>query len=220
MRSMLVSSRCAARLAGVGFVLSLLTACTSSTSGPSASGDPSSVQSSAGVTAGASATPSPSQASASDASRTPSPSPTATGGVAPTVKVRTKAPVKPTETARAGRGVAVTLRSWSSTTLPAGAPGEIGGPGVALKIRVVNDSKRTINVNNVVVDLRYGKDDTPALRADRSPTKPFSGELAPGERATATYAFGLKKAERSRVTVIVRLDGVTPVVVFKGSLNS
>jgi hypothetical protein len=115
--------------------------------------------------------------------------------------------------------VRVTLRSWEPVTIKAGAPGEIGGPGVAITVRVVNGSDEPLDLSNVVADLQYGEDQTPAIRSDRAPTAPFSGTLGPGERTSATYAFRIDEADRDEVTLLISLSLEVPVVVFEGSLR-
>lgn len=144
-----------------------------------------------------------------------------TGNLSPATPVpqRTVPPVDVDEVADTGAGIQLTLESWAPATIQAGSPGEIGGPGVAVTIRVVNDSDAWLDLGNVVADLRYGKDQTPAIRSDRSPTVPFSGTLAPGEQATGTYAFRIDPADRDQVTLLLSLGMSVPVVVFEGSLT-
>lgn len=114
----------------------------------------------------------------------------------------------------------MSLSSWFPVTIPAGSPGELGGPGVAIVLRVTNASSQPLDLTNVVVDLRYGRDQLPAIRAERSPTEPFSGRLDAGQTQTATYAFRLDEDDRARVRVLVRLDGASPVVVFRGDISA
>jgi hypothetical protein len=123
------------------------------------------------------------------------------------------------EPAQTETGVRVTLRSWEPVTIKSGAPGEIGGPGVAITVRVVNGSTSSLDLSNVVADLQYGDQRTPAIRSDRSPTDAFSGILDPGDRATATYAFRIDADDRDKVTLLVSLNPEVPLVVFEGSLK-
>ena len=188
-------------------------AATTSTDGATATPEPNAVES------GASSSEPSKQTLAPGGSRAPKPGSTDGLSTAPTKDRPTLAAVKPKKTATSESGVSVSLRSWSSVTMPAGAPGEIGGPGVAISLRVVNDSKNALDLSNVVVDLRTGKSEVPAIRADREPTQPFTGQLAPGESATAIYAFRVDRADRDRVTVLVSLNDDVPIVAFKGSLT-
>lgn len=211
------------RLAVVNLALLavLLSGCTASdpaandstASAPAATASPGAPDSSASTAASGS----PSGSGSGTESIPPQPS----GSLAPvpTKSRKTLEPTPPGETATTKGGVDVALTAWKPAKIKAGAPGEIGGPGVALDLRVTNNSKDPVELKNVVVDLSYGPDRNPALRSDRSPTKPFSGTLDPGESAKARYAFRIDKADRKDVVVLVGLNTDIPVVVFEGDVS-
>lgn len=136
----------------------------------------------------------------------------------PTSAPATLPPVEIGKPAVNDAGVEVLVVTTRDATLPAGAPGEIGGPGVAFDVTVVNKSDAPVDMTNVVADARSGPDLTPALRADRNPTVPFSGVLAPGASAKATYVFKITGEEKSDVTLLLNLNASTPTVVFHGSV--
>lgn len=177
-------------------------------------GDPGSSESS-----GKSSSTTESPSGSPSASESIPPQPSGSLAPVPTKSRKTLDPTPPGETATTKGGVDVALTSWKPVKIKAGAPGEIGGPGVALDLLVTNNSDEPVVVKNVVVDLSYGKDRTPALRSDRSPTKPFSGTLEPGESAKAKYAFRIDKADRKDVVVLVGLNTDIPVVVFEGDVS-
>lgn len=198
----------------------LMAGCTSSSEPDEtaqSSGSPNASAQPSGASASASGSAKPSATASKSTRSTASPS---SSLVPAETSSRPRLPkVKPTQTATTSSGVSVTIPTWESVKIPAGAPGEIGGPGVALTVRVVNDSTHDLDLSNVLVDLRYGSKDTPALRADRAPTVPFDGSVKAGDAATAVYAFRIDADDRDQVQVLVGLNPEQPVVVFEGSLK-
>lgn len=191
----------------------------STASGPVATASPGEpIASGSSSQAGTTGPPGTESGSPDSADATP-PQPSGSLAPVPTKSRKTLDPTPPGETATTKAGVDVALRSWKPVKIKAGAPGEIGGPGVVLNLRVTNDSDEPVELKNVVVDLRYGADQTPAIRSDRSPTKAFSGTLAPGESASARYAFRIDKSDRDDVSVLVGLNTDIPVVVFEGDVS-
>lgn len=138
---------------------------------------------------------------------------------APAAPVPTLPPQPFTQPTVQASAAQVTVTGWRSITTPAGAPGEIAGPGVAFDVVVRNTGSTPLDLSNVVADLRSGADQSPLLRADREPTVPFSGTLAPGQSARATYAFNAEPAQRADVTLFLSLNAETPTVVFRGNVR-
>lgn len=215
------------RLAPLLMVALLLSACTSGDPGASgtsplpagSSGEPTPTSS---ASASSPAPEGPTAGATESATRSLSPAAsTPKGDLSPASPKprKTASPVEVDEPARTGTGVRVALRSWEPVTIKSGAPGEIAGPGVAITMRVVNNSDERLDLSNVVADLRYGEEQTPAIRSDRAPTVAFSGALSPGEGASATYAFRIDEPDRDVVTLLVSLNTEVPVVVFEGSLK-
>jgi hypothetical protein len=137
----------------------------------------------------------------------------------PAAPVPTLPPQAFTKPASTSDGITVTVTRWRTITTPAGAPGEIAGPGVALDIEVRNTGSTPIDLSNVVADLRTGTDEAPLLRADREPTAPFTGTLAPGQSARATYAFNATPEQRANVTLYLSLNAGTATAVFRGDVR-
>lgn len=117
-------------------------------------------------------------------------------------------------------GLEVRVASFREVQTPAGIPGELGGPGVAFEVVVVNNGTTAVDMTNVVADLRTGAELEPALRADRAPSKRFTGTVEPGKSASAVYAFTLPEGKRDDVTLILNINAETPIVLFSGSVRS
>lgn len=131
----------------------------------------------------------------------------------------TSEPVPLDETAKVRKGVTVKLISEKPINIDAEGPGESSGPGVLLTMRIQNDSTSTVDLKNVIVDMTYGADATPADPALIPGVEPLVGELAPGEQATGDYAFRIPKSQRDDVTISVFVTVDDPVVVFTGALS-
>jgi hypothetical protein len=118
-------------------------------------------------------------------------------------------------------GLRVRVLKIKQETITAQGPGAMTGmPSTNFTIRFTNDTKRAIDLNQVVVSSFYGK---PRVHADPvygSGQNDFSLLLAPGEAAQAEYAFSVPVAELNRVTLTVDFDGVHQVAVFYGTAKS
>jgi hypothetical protein len=173
----------------------------------------------------AATTPAADAAAAAPAPVTPTPRQPGEGvadglGLAPSAAPVPTLPAQPFTKPTVTTGAfTATVTGWRTITTPAGAPGEIAGPGVALDIAVTNTGSAPLDLSNVVADLRTGADEAPLLRADREPTVPFSGTLAPGQSARATYAFNAAADQRSNVTLYLSLNAGAPTVVLRGDVR-
>jgi hypothetical protein len=209
---------------------------TSSATGPSASADGStadssvtSAESTASGSSDASASPTeaapPSEAASSAASsEVPAPATTpvpAPGGgdinqTVPAVELTSAAPVSLTATADFGGGVTVDLASIESTQTTAQGPGEVAGPGLVITVRIKNGSAAAVPLNAVNVTVSDGAQ-TPASPMSGTPAAPFSGEVAPGAEAQGVYVFTLPGEYTDPATVTVSYSTDAPIVVFTGN---
>ncbi|HEY8790492.1 MAG TPA: DUF4352 domain-containing protein [Actinopolymorphaceae bacterium] len=99
-------------------------------------------------------------------------------------------------------------------------PGEISGPAIKVTISLKNGTKDAISVNQVTVNVTYGKQASPASDIQGDPSaKPFKGTVAVGASARGTYIFDIPKNQRSDVSISVSYAALSPIVVFKGAVK-
>jgi hypothetical protein len=202
-------------------VVRLASGGTSSSPSSVASGSPS-------ATATSPATPAPSvSASGPSTSATPSPAATTPASPAPsattpeTPKVlQTHKPVPIKTPAPFGDGVTAAIVSVVPVQSVAKGPGEISGPAIKVTISLKNGTKGAISVNQVTVNVSYGKQASPASNIQGDPSnKPFSGTVAVGASAAGTYIFDIPTNERSNVSISVSYAALSPIVVFTGAVR-
>ena len=144
----------------------------------------------------------------------PPPSPSSDGTIDPSRPVETAPPKKldePTKTA----GAQVSLVSVKTTTIKASTPGDSSGPGVVVRLRMVNTTGKTLDTSFVQVNVNNDAGD-PATSVVGAPSDPITGSLKVGRSATGTYAFLLDDARTAPVTVAVYVTSGQPVVTFRG----
>ncbi len=183
--------------------------------GPSVTTVPSA---SASPSASPSATPTPTSAPSS-AGSAPAPQPSASGDgtVVPSRPVRTAPPKKldqPTKTA----GAQVSLASVRATTIKAKSQADSSGPGVLIRLKLVNTTGKSLDTSFVQVNVDNGSGD-PGTLVSGSPTDPLTGSLKAGGSGTATYAFLLGGVGSTPVTVSVYVTSGQPVVTFRGQAS-
>ena len=162
-----------------------------------------------------SATPSAAPTAApSSAPADPQPSASSDGTVEPSRPVETAPPKKldePTSTA----GARVSLVSVRSTDIKASGPGDSSGPGVLLRLKLVNSTGRRLDTSFVQVNVTNAAGD-PGTLVSGSPTDPLASSLPAGGDGQGTYAFLLDDAASDPVTVSVYVTSGQPVVTFRG----
>lgn len=136
----------------------------------------------------------------------------------PAAVATTKAPVPLTGTATFGGNVTAALTKVVTADLEAHGPGEFAGPGVVLTISVVNGSAKAVDLSSVGVTV-VGTNKVAALPVQSGSGLPFSGQLAPGRTATASYAFSLHSLPSNPVTVSIDYSAAAPVVAFTGNIS-
>lgn len=194
-----------------------LTACSASSS---SAADPTAAGSAATSSASAGTTPSVGTTPMSSPSGTPASTPAASGGltVVPTAPVST-APAVPIGTPATVGGVTVSIGAVTAFTGAAVAPGELGGPAVAVPVTLRNGTGAAVSAAGVVVDL-VRADGSPASPLTGDPAAPVSGTVAPGASVTGVYAFTLAADARSAVSITVSYRTGVPVASFTGSVAS
>ena len=95
-------------------------------------------------------------------------------------------------------------------------PGEVSGPGVAVKVRVQNSGSGAFDLDGLAVNASYGGGaGTPAAPSDSSPAKPLHGSLKAGASASGTYVFLVPASARSHVRVDVSSSSAARILVFR-----
>lgn len=134
----------------------------------------------------------------------------------PSVVVSTRAPLPLTAADVAlGAGLTATLGSVSAVQISAVGPGEIGGPGLAVTVRIRNQGKKPVDVGSIFVNLQDSAGNQ-ALPTTGSPSAPLTGSLAPGQQAQGTYVFTISQSRRSSVEVLVSNSTSATTVAFVG----
>jgi len=138
------------------------------------------------------------------------------GIVEPGRKVADPVDVKDTSVADSVR---VDLTGFTSVKSKASGPGEISAPAVRLTIRLTNTGAKSLALTSVVVNAYYGSAGTPGIQITGDPaSKPFTGSLKPGEKATAVFVFNMPVSKRGDATITVSPSQTLPIAVFAGSV--
>jgi hypothetical protein len=126
----------------------------------------------------------------------------------------TAAPVPMSHVAHFGRGVSVRIVKHTIINAKAKGPGEISGPAMALTIHFVNASKRSVDLNHVVVNDQDAKG-TPLLSVANS-ASPVAGSVAAGATKTGVYVFTLPRVRHNPYTISISYSTAAPVVRLVG----
>lgn len=160
-----------------------------------------------------SATPTAATSTASTASA-PTPTATGDGTVVPSRPVETAPPKKLDESTKTA-GAQVSLVSVRATDIKAKGPSDGSGPGVLLRLKLVNTTGKRLDTSFVQVNVENAAGN-PGTLVSGSPTAAVTGSLKAGASAQATYAFLLADAGSDPVTVSVYVTSGQPVVTFRG----
>jgi len=194
-------------------------AASSATDAPSAEGTPSATET----------TPADDKGDGSPA--TPAPPLPNTIAAAPVKVLRPGQPDKPTVTAdsvsfsapaKYGDNTVLTITKASKQVETGNGPGVFAGREfVKFDLELVNGSGQPINLNSVVVTTFYGgtKQLAAPVYTPSAQTADFSGDLAPGAKATASYGFAVPVSELGNVTMVVDFDGVHSSATFTGAVT-
>ncbi|MER7607615.1 hypothetical protein [Nocardioides sp. NPDC127503] len=112
-------------------------------------------------------------------------------------------------------GVTARLARIDSVQATASLPGEIGGPALAITVKVKNQTGKKLDLALGVVNAYYGPERTPAVSVASDGEVPFPASVADGESAKGVYVFQIPEEGRP-VRVELDLGNGADVVVFKG----
>ncbi|GGU06884.1 hypothetical protein GCM10007979_00580 [Nocardioides albus] len=112
-------------------------------------------------------------------------------------------------------GVTARLAKIDSVQATASLPGEIGGPALAITVKVKNQTGKKLDLALGVVNAYYGPERTPAVSVASDGEVPFPASVADGGSATGVYVFQIPEKARP-VRVELDLGNGADVVVFKG----
>lgn len=112
-------------------------------------------------------------------------------------------------------GVTARLAEIDSVQATASLPGEVGGPALAITVKVKNETGKKLDLALGVVNAYYGRERTPAVSVASDGEVPFPASVADGESATGVYVFQIPEEARP-VRVELDLGNGVDVVVFKG----
>ena len=112
-------------------------------------------------------------------------------------------------------GVTARLARIDSVQATASLPGEIGGPALAITVKVKNETGNKLDLALGVVNAYYGPERTPAVSVASDGEVPFPASVADGGSAKGVYVFQIPEEARP-VRVELDLGNGADVVVFKG----
>lgn len=95
-----------------------------------------------------------------------------------------------------------------------------GSPTTQLAVTMTNNTKKTVNIEQVIVQMVYGSPSRVAPPVDDNAASDFSGMLVPGHSQTATYIFSVPTSQLGNVTMTVDLDSVHVAATFLGSVKN
>lgn len=161
-----------------------------------------------------------------DSTVTAEPTPTTTPEEesAPAPDSSSAEPGKPTDGNRAlglkaeattAPGVTARLARIDSVEATASLPGEVGGPALAITVKVKNETGKKLSLALGVVNAYYGPERTPAVSVASDGEVPFPASVADGQQAKGVYVFQIPEEARP-VRVELDLGNGADVVVFKG----
>ena len=159
------------------------------------------------------------------ATRSPTPVPTASVPAATATGSPTVVPTKAGQTnkvpledkAEVGRNVLVKVTKFESVKGKAEGPGEIAGPALRITVSVTNGSSEEIPMDNALVNLYYGKKQTPASILSGPGAKPLSKPVRAGGSASGRYVFNVPADQQGQLSVEFSYTTDEPTVVFSGS---
>ncbi len=94
-------------------------------------------------------------------------------------------------------------------------PGEVGGPAVRFTLTLTNSSDRELSLTTTVVNLYYGKAETPAT-ALATGSSPLPAAVAAGGTASATFVYVVPTQARDNVLITVDYSVDVSLIAFRG----
>lgn len=141
-------------------------------------------------------------------------------GEEPSLRQVTVPPVTFAEKAAWSDGLEATTRGFSRGTITATGAGAISGAAyITIDVEVQNLSETEVSLDSVVATLLVGEEELPAAPTyDVEGAIDLTGVLAPGAKATGTYAYQVGE-ETSEGTFYLDIDGDHAVATFSGSFS-
>ena len=178
-------------------------ACTGSGDDPAASAST--------TAATAATTPAEGATSASTEPSTPSGPPAST---APVVGESTLPAAGLGQAVDFGDGLSATVESVEDVQLTAEGPGEVAGPGVAVRVSLRNGTTARVDLGGVLVSTTYA-DGAPGDPSTSAPSDVPTGVLEPGGSAEGTWVFSRPSGSQGSVEVSVGSISSSSVVVVR-----
>jgi hypothetical protein len=119
-------------------------------------------------------------------------SPPALAPDGPAVGVNLLPPVPAGRPGEFGGGVSVVLVGSRAVEVEAHGPGETSGPAMAVTLEVRNSGRAPLDLGAIAVNAAQ-IDGTPGVPTSVDPAAPFTGSVAPGGAARATYVFRVER---------------------------
>jgi hypothetical protein len=145
----------------------------------------------------------------------PQPTPGSANSTVATKPVETQAARPLDKTAKAGQGVSVRLESVRKIVAKAKLPGEVAGPALAVSVKVDNDSAKSLDLSNVVVNLTDASD-APGSVMSTAPARRLPARVKAGGSASGVYVFTVPSKQQKTVTVTVSITPGKSVLKFEG----
>jgi len=93
--------------------------------------------------------------------------------------------------------------------------GEVSGPSVRVSVELTNGTSEPVTLDEVTVNAYFGQETLPASPIlANTDSSGFSGALAAGARALASYSFSVPADQQASVTVTVSKSAGDSIVVF------
>lgn len=119
------------------------------------------------------------------------------------------------EPAKASDDVTVQIAKVASIKAKAQGPGEVGGPAVAITIKIENDGSKAFDTSLLSVNVTDAKG-LPGSGMIGPPAKWIKGSVKPGGQAQGVYVFSVPERNRNPIEVSVSVNPGMPTVVFSG----
>jgi len=163
------------------------------------------------ATTGTATAPAEGATSAAPEPTTPAGPPAST---APVVGESTLPAAGPGQAVDFGDGLSATVESVEDVQLTAEGPGEVAGPGVAVRVSLRNGTSARVDLGGVLVSTTYA-DGAPGDPSTSAPSDVPTGVLEPGDSAEGTWVFSRPAGGEGSVEVTVGSISSSSVVVVR-----
>ncbi len=160
----------------------------------------------------ATAAPTPSASSSTGSSPAPTSVPGAAGADLPQ-----REPVAMESTTNVVKGVTVAMTKLDSVKGQAEGVGEVAGPAIRFTLAFSNSGDAAYPTQPIVVNVYYGKDNTPALPLSKPGGTTLPASVPAHGDASATYIFTVPEDQRGSVIVTVDYQAGAPAIAFQGA---